>query len=48
MFTTSPLLMNATDRAAFNDFLARLGYAYRDESANPAYQLLLRGPGARA
>jgi threonine dehydratase len=32
------------DRAAFADFLARLGYAYRDESANRAYRLLLRGP----
>ncbi|TLY53271.1 MAG: threonine ammonia-lyase, biosynthetic [Gammaproteobacteria bacterium] len=31
------------DRAAFDQFLARLGYAYRDESGNPAYQLLLRG-----
>jgi len=31
------------DRGAFADFLTRLGYAYRDESANPAYQLLLRG-----
>ena len=30
------------DRAAFADFLARLGYAYRDESDNPAYRLLLR------
>ncbi|WP_347259401.1 threonine ammonia-lyase, biosynthetic [Rudaea sp.] len=33
------------DRTAFADFLARLGYAYRDESENPAYRLLLRGPG---
>jgi len=31
------------DRASFADFLARLGYAYRDESENPAYRLLLRG-----
>ena len=30
------------DRPGFADFLARLGYAYRDESANPAYKLLLR------
>ena len=30
------------DRSAFKDFLARLGYAYRDESENPAYRLLLR------
>ena len=30
------------DRAAFGDFLARLGYAYSDESGNPAYQWLLR------
>jgi threonine dehydratase len=29
------------DRAAFQDFLARLGYACRDESANAAYRLLL-------
>ncbi|MBN8885338.1 MAG: threonine ammonia-lyase, biosynthetic [Rudaea sp.] len=32
------------DRAAFAEFLARLGYAYRDESENPAYRLLLRSP----
>jgi len=31
------------DRGAFADFLTRLGYAYRDESENPAYRLLLRG-----
>jgi threonine dehydratase len=31
-----------SDRAAFAGFLARLGYAHRDESANPAYQWLLR------
>ncbi len=30
------------DRAGFAAFLARLGYAHRDESANPAYRLLLR------
>jgi threonine dehydratase len=30
------------DRAVFAQFLARLGYAYRDESDNPAYRLLLR------
>ena len=30
------------DRAAFDQFLARLGYAYSDESENPAYKLLLR------
>jgi len=30
------------DRTAFAQFLARLGYAYRDESENPAYRLLLR------
>ena len=30
------------DRGAFTAFLERLGYAYRDESANPAYRLLLR------
>jgi threonine dehydratase len=30
------------DRSAFADFLARLGYAYRDESENSAYRLLLR------
>jgi threonine dehydratase len=30
------------DRAAFGDFLARLGYAYSDESGNPAYLWLLR------
>ncbi len=30
------------DRSAFDQFLERLGYAYRDESGNPAYKLLLR------
>lgn len=30
------------DRAALAAFLARLGYAHRDESDNPAYRLLLR------
>ena len=30
------------DRPAFTDFLARLGYTYRNESENPAYRLLLR------
>lgn len=30
------------DRGAFAAFLARLGYAHRDESGNPAYRLLLR------
>ena len=29
------------DRGAFQDFLDRLGYAYVDESANPAYRLFL-------
>jgi len=33
------------DRGVFVDFLTRLGYAYRDESDNPAYKLLLRSPG---
>ncbi|MFC4820062.1 threonine ammonia-lyase, biosynthetic [Dokdonella ginsengisoli] len=31
-----------SDRAALAGFLERLGYAHRDESANPAYRLLLR------
>ena len=30
------------ERAAFAQFLATLGYPYGDESANPAYRLLLR------
>jgi len=30
------------ERAAFAQFLAKLGYPHRDESANPAYRLLLR------
>ena len=30
------------DTRAFRDFLARLGFAYRDETANPAYGLFLR------
>ncbi|HEY0231597.1 MAG TPA: threonine ammonia-lyase, biosynthetic [Dokdonella sp.] len=30
------------DHGAFATFLARLGYAWRDESDNPAYRLLLR------
>jgi threonine dehydratase len=29
------------DMAKFNDFLEALGYAYRDETANPAYKLFL-------
>jgi threonine dehydratase len=29
------------DRAAFHDFLAALGYAHWDETANPAYRLFL-------
>ncbi len=29
------------DRDAFQDFLDRLGYAYADETANPAYRLFL-------
>ncbi|ANB19691.1 threonine ammonia-lyase, biosynthetic [Dokdonella koreensis] len=33
----------AGDRGAFATFLAQLGYAYTDESENPAYRLLLRG-----
>jgi threonine dehydratase len=32
-----------SDRAAWPAFLAQLGYAYTDESENPAYRLLLRG-----
>ncbi|MDX5445958.1 MAG: threonine ammonia-lyase, biosynthetic [Zoogloeaceae bacterium] len=29
------------DKAAFEDFLTRLGYEYTDETANPAYKLFL-------
>jgi threonine dehydratase len=32
------------ERALFARFLATLGYPYRDESANPAYRLLLCEP----
>ena len=31
------------DNKAFRKFLEKLGYPHRDESANPAYQLFLRG-----
>ncbi len=31
------------DNKAFRKFLDKLGYPHRDESANPAYQLFLRG-----
>ncbi len=30
------------DQEAFAEFLSAVGYSYRDESANPAYQLFLR------
>jgi threonine dehydratase len=29
------------DREAFQGFLARLGYEYVDETANPAYKMFL-------
>ena len=32
------------DNKSFRKFLDQLGYPHRDESANPAYQLFLRGP----
>ncbi|MEO7935108.1 MAG: threonine ammonia-lyase, biosynthetic, partial [Dokdonella sp.] len=34
------------DNKAFRKFLDQLGYPHRDESANPAYQLFLRGPNS--
>jgi threonine dehydratase len=37
----------ADERPAFQRFLATLGYPHADESANPAYRLLLRGEGGR-
>ncbi len=32
-----------TEMKAFRGFLGTLGYPHRDESANPAYRLFLRG-----
>jgi threonine dehydratase len=29
------------DRSAFDEFLARLGYEYVEETANPAYRMFL-------
>ena len=33
------------DNAAFDDFLASLGFPYVDESDNPAYRLFLQATG---
>jgi threonine dehydratase len=35
------LQVPSADRSRFRDFLAGLGYPYRDESSNPAYHLFL-------
>jgi len=41
------LQVPADDTAAFDEFLATLGYPHVEESANPAYHLFLRSPGSR-